>query len=81
MNENQFWMVAIEGDGIIGNMEYHNFNDARLAAEEFLEMPRYRGLKAYILSPCCYGVSHPTVEWYFPKDCCAATEEKSKANG
>ena len=80
MNENQFWMVYIEGDGIIDDIEYDNFNEARLAAEELLSLPRHCGQKAYILSPCSCGVSHPSVVWDFPGDypgdCGAATEEE-----
>lgn len=74
MNDNQFWMVYIVGDGIIGQLEYDTFNEARLAAEKFLGLPRYRGQKAYILSPCSYStIKHPSVVW---QNCGAATEEE-----
>ena len=75
MNENQFWMVYIEGDGIIDGTEYDTFNDAKLAAEEFLGLPRHRGQKAYILSATCYSTrEHRSVVWHHY--CGAATEEE-----
>ena len=77
MNENQFWMVYIEGDGIIDDTEYDNFNDARLAAEELLNLPRHYGQKAYILSSCSYcTLDDSSIVWYFAVDCGAATEEE-----
>ena len=73
MNENQFWMVYIEGHGI-RNTKYDTFNGARLEAEELLKKPDYHELKAYILSANCYGtINRPPVVW---QSCGAATEEE-----